>query len=135
MMGLIFPYAATTCGVTVRVAPRYLPDQSEPRLSHYVWSYHVRIENGGAHDVQLIARRWEITDGNGHGEVIEGPGVVGEQPVIAPGHAYDYVSGCPLATPTGTMVGVYRMLGIDGAFDAAIPAFALEHPAHKPSLN
>lgn len=135
VMRLIFPYSATTRGITVRVAPRYLPDQSDPAAPRHVWSYHVRVENGGTERVQLVARRWEITDGVGHTEVVEGPGVVGQQPVIAPGDAYDYVSGCPLATPSGTMVGHYVMHAADGIFLAAIPAFALEDPAHRPSLN
>jgi len=134
-MAHIFPYAATTGGVTVRVAPRYLPDQSDPFEPRHVWSYHVRIENHGAAPVQLLARHWVITDGEGRREVVDGPGVIGQQPRIEPGGAFDYVSGCPLATPSGTMHGHYAMIGAAGGFDAAIPAFALELPGAAPSVH
>ncbi len=129
VMDLIFPYAATTRGITVRVAPRYLPDQSDARAPRHVWSYHVRVENGGAEAVQLRSRRWLITDGAGRSETIEGPGVIGQQPVIEPGMAFDYVSGVPLATPSGAMHGSYHMTGTSGGFDVAIPAFVLAVPA------
>jgi len=129
VMDLIFPYAATTRGITVRVAPRYLPDQSDARAPRHVWSYHVRVENGGAEAVQLRSRRWLITDGAGRSETIEGPGVIGQQPEIEPGMAFDYVSGVPLATPSGAMHGSYHMTGTSGGFDVAIPAFVLAVPA------
>lgn len=129
VMDLIFPYAATTRGITVRVAPRYLPDQSDARAPRHVWSYHVRVENGGAEAVQLRSRRWLITDGAGRSETIEGPGVIGQQPVIEPGMAFDYVSGVPLATLSGAMHGSYHMTGASGGFDVAIPAFVLAVPA------
>jgi ApaG protein len=129
VMDLIFPYAATTRGITVRVAPRYLPDQSDARAPRHVWSYHVRVENGGAEAVQLRSRRWLITDGAGRSETIEGPGVIGQQPVIEPGMAFDYVSGVPLATPSGAMHGSDPMTGASGGFDVAIPAFVLAVPA------
>ena len=129
VMDLIFPYTATSRGITVRVAPRYLPDQSDARAPRHVWSYHVRVENGGAEAVQLRSRRWLITDGAGRSETIEGPGVIGQQPVIEPGMAFDYVSGVPLATPSGAMHGSYHMTGASGGFDVAIPAFVLAVPA------
>jgi ApaG protein len=76
--------------------------------------------------VQLLTRHWIITDGRGLRHTVEGEGVVGEQPMIAPGASFDYVSGCPLQTPSGVMKGSYRMIDEDGAcFDAAIPKFAL----------
>ncbi len=123
---LIFPYAASTDGVTVRVAPRYLPEQCDPDEPRYVWRYHIRIENHGTGTVQLIARHWLITDGKGRIESIDGPGVIGQQPHIVPGGAFDYVSGCPLATTTGSMQGHYQMIGSGGAFLAKIPLFVLE---------
>ena len=129
VMDLIFPYAAITRSITVRVAPRYLPDQSDTRAPRHVWSYHVRVENGGAEAVQLRSRHWLITDGDGRSETIEGPGVIGQQPVIEPGMAFDYVSGVPLATSSGAMHGSYRMTGASGDFDIAIPAFVLAVPA------
>jgi ApaG protein len=125
-----FPSVATTRDVTVRVAVSFLPEQSEPDRGRWFWAYHIRIENGGDHPVQLLTRRWLITDGRGVQHRVEGEGVVGEQPVVQPGKSYDYVSGCPLATPTGAMEGSYHMLGADGAtFDVAIPRFALIAPA------
>jgi ApaG protein len=139
VMRLIFPYAATTDSrvgpVTVRVAPRYLVDQSDDASGRHVWSYHVRIENGGSAPVQLVSRHWVITDGNGRIETVAGPGVIGQQPFIAPGQAFDYMSGCPLPTPSGTMHGHYAMMSEAGGFDAEIPAFALQHPHLKPSVN
>jgi ApaG protein len=126
----LFPYWATTGGVTVRVSVSYLPEQSEPGRGRWFWAYHVRIENEGEQAVQLLTRHWTITDGRGARHSVEGEGVVGEQPLIAPGEAYDYVSGCPLATPSGSMQGSYRMVGEDGGqFDVAIPHFALVAPA------
>ena len=121
-----FPHAVTTDGVTVRVAVSYLPEQSEPRRGRWFWAYHIRIENESARSVQLLTRHWVITDGRGARHTVEGEGVVGDQPLIAPGASFDYVSGCPLQTPSGVMQGSYRMIDEDGAcFDAAIPKFAL----------
>ncbi len=125
-----FPHAATTDGVTVRVAVSYLPEQSEPRRGRWFWAYHIRIENDSDRTVQLLTRHWVITDGRGARHSVEGEGVVGEQPLIAPGASFDYVSGCPLQTPTGAMQGSYRLIGDDGVqFDAAIPKFSLFAPA------
>ena len=129
-MDALFPNAAETQGVTVRVAVSYLADQSEPGRGRWFWAYHIRIENAGDQAVQLLTRHWIITDGRGQRHSVEGEGVVGEQPVIEPGGSFDYVSGCPLATPTGNMQGTFRMLVADGSsFDAAIPKFALLAPA------
>lgn len=129
-MNALFPNAAETEGVTVRVAVSYLPDQSEPGRGRWFWAYHIRIENAGEQPVQLLTRHWIITDGRGQRHSVEGEGVVGEQPVIEPGGSFDYVSGCPLATPTGSMEGTFQMVAADGrSFDAAIPKFALLAPA------
>jgi ApaG protein len=126
----LFPYAETTRGVTVRVSVSFLPEQSEPGRGRWFWAYHIRLENDGPMAVQLMTRRWTISDALGHRHIVEGEGVVGEQPVIAPGGSYDYVSGCPLATATGSMIGDYEMIGEDGsAFRAAIPEFPLIGPA------
>jgi len=130
MMDKLFPHAAVTDGVTVRVSVSYLPEQSEPRRGRWFWAYHIRLENDGPRAVQLLTRRWIITDGRGARHSVEGEGVVGEQPLILPGASYDYVSGCPLATPTGSMRGSYRMMGAGGEeFDVEIPKFALLAPA------
>jgi ApaG protein len=129
-MKSLFPHVAETDGVVVRVSVSYLPEQSEPARGRWFWAYHVRIENDGAQAIQLLTRHWVITDGRGARHSVEGEGVIGEQPTIAPGGSYDYVSGCPLATPTGAMQGHYHVVGADGAgFDAAIPRFALLAPA------
>lgn len=126
----LFPYSSTTDGLTVRVSVSFLPEQSEPDQGRWFWAYHVRIENEGSEKVQLLTRRWIITDARGTQNRVEGEGVVGEQPVIVPGGSYDYVSGCPLATPSGSMQGSYRMLRASGdIFEAEIPRFALIAPA------
>ena len=129
-MKALFPNAATTDGVTVRVSVSYLPEQSEPERGRWFWAYHIRLENEGTETVQLLTRPWVITDGRGARHSVEGEGVVGEQPVIEPGASFDYVSGCPLATPSGEMLGNYRMVREDGAiFDVEIPRFSLFAPA------
>jgi len=129
-MKSLFPNVAETQGVIVRVSVSYLPEQSEPRRGRWFWAYHVRIENEGDVAVQLLTRHWVITDGRGLRHSVEGEGVVGEQPQIAPGASFDYVSGCPLQTPTGSMQGSYHMIAADGtAFDVDIPKFALIAPA------
>ena len=126
----MFPYARTSEDIVVRVAVTYQSDTSDPGGSRWFWVYHIRIENRGPIDVQLISRRWEITDGRGALHLVEGAGVVGEQPVLAPGGSYDYVSGCPLSTPSGRMVGSFGMIDANGrSFDVGIPPFPLLGPA------
>jgi ApaG protein len=129
MMKALFPFAETTRGITVRVSASFLPEQSEPAKSRWFWAYHIRIENEGQMAAQLMTRRWVIADGRGAKHLVEGEGVVGDQPVILPGKSYDYVSGCPLSTPTGSMQGSYGMIAEDGSsFDVAIPRFLLTAP-------
>ena len=129
MLSVLFPHSAETRGLMIRVSVSFLPEQSDPSSGRWFWAYHIRLENGGTQEVQLLTRRWVITDGRGARHSVEGEGVVGEQPVIAPGQSYDYVSGCPLDTPTGTMEGSYQMIGADGeVFDARIPRFQLVGP-------
>jgi ApaG protein len=128
-MNALFPHKETTNDVTIRVSVSFLPEQSDLPRGRWFWAYHIRLENGGNQAVQLLYRHWEITDGRGTKHEVRGEGVVGEQPVIEPGASYDYVSGCPLETPTGAMEGSYRMVGEDGiAFDAVIPRFPLIAP-------
>lgn len=128
-------YVAETNGLIVRVVVSYLPQQSDPP-NRYLWAYMVELENTGPATVQLLSRKWIITDGQGRVEKVEGPGVVGEQPVIRPGETYQYTSGCPLPTPTGSMVGRYRM-AVEGGdfFDAAVPAFSLDLPTAPRTVN
>jgi ApaG protein len=126
----LFPYVAETRGVIVRVAVSFLPEQSEPERGRWFWAYHIRLENAGPQAVQLLTRHWIITDGRGARHSVEGEGVIGEQPLLAPGESFDYVSGCPLSTSTGSMLGSYHMMGEDGSgFDVEIPKFALIAPA------
>ncbi len=130
MIDSFFPFSATTGPVTVRVSVSYLPEQSHPTLGRWFWAYHVRIENHGDTAVQLISRHWRIVDGRGQLSEVEGEGVVGEQPLIGPGEAFDYVSGCPLPTPEGSMVGSYMIESGNGTqMLVAIPHFPLVAPA------
>ena len=125
-MAMLFPNMATTRDISVRVAVSYLAEQSDPSSERWFWSYHVRIENGSDRAIQLLSRSWHIVDGRGAIHEVHGEGVVGEMPLIAPGGSFDYVSGCPLDTPTGAMSGSYRMVDEEGtAFDVAIPRFNL----------
>jgi len=127
-------YEAITDDIKVTVRPVYLDEQSEPSDNHFVWAYHIRIENLGKRRVQLVNRHWKITDALGRMQEVRGPGVVGEQPVLDPGEAFEYTSGTPLSTPSGVMVGTYEMEGPEGdMFDVAVPAFSLDspHEAHQ----
>jgi len=129
-------YSETTHSIRITVKPVYLEDQSSPGENHYVWAYHVRIENLGKDTVQLRNRYWKITDSFGRVQEVRGAGVVGEQPVLKPGEAFEYTSGTPLPTPSGIMVGTYQMVAENGeAFDVAIPAFSLDSPHQKVQLN
>ena len=129
-MKQLFQHAATTEGITVRVAVNFLPDQSRIAAGKWVWAYHIRIENDGPLAVQLMTRHWRITDGQGMVNLVEGEGVVGAQPLLRQGQSHDYVSGCPLATPHGSMDGYYTFRREDGAvIEAAIPYFSLAAPA------
>lgn len=120
-------YEAVTENVVVRVRPSYLAQQSDPEARRWVWAYAIEIENLRPEAVQLLARHWTITDALGRVEEVRGPGVVGEQPVIPPGGVHRYASGCPLSTPSGTMVGTYSMADAAGrVFTVNIPAFSLD---------
>jgi ApaG protein len=129
-------YTSVSNNIKVTVRPKYLPERSEPDEDHYFWSYTIEIANDGDRTVQLTHRYWQITDANGRREEVRGPGVVGEQPKLKPGDAFSYTSGCPLRTPSGVMVGTYRMIDESGdAFDVAIPAFSLDCPHARRVLN
>jgi ApaG protein len=120
---------ATTNGVNVVVRSRFLPEQSRPASKQYRFAYAVRILNNGAHPVQLLSRHWIITDANGKTTEVVGPGVVGEQPILAPGAHFEYVSSAMLEVPSAEMRGTYRMLGPNGqTFDAVIAPFTLALP-------
>ena len=120
---------ATTRGVRVEVESEYLPQRSSPREGRYFFAYRIRISNLGEQTVQLISRRWVITDANGNVERVQGPGVVGEQPVLEPGESFEYTSFCPLPTPIGSMHGSYQMeTAGNSRFDAEIAPFSLAVP-------
>lgn len=129
-------YSETTRGICVTVVPQYLPEQSSPNDQRFVWAYTVRIENQGGEPVQLVNRFWRITDAVGTSHEVRGEGVVGEQPLLQPGEAFEYTSGTPLATPSGMMLGSYEMETNDGEFfDVAVPAFSLDSPHERINLN
>jgi len=129
-------YAAVTRNIKVTVEPAYSPERSDPDEPLYFWTYAIEIANLSDRTVQLTHRHWRITDAAGHREEVRGPGVVGEQPTLAPGESFRYASGCPLRTPSGLMVGSYRMVAENGdVFDVAIPAFSLDSPEARRVLN
>ena len=120
---------AVTNNVRVEVDSQYAPEHSQPFQNEWFFHYTVRISNEGEETVQLLTRHWIITDATGRTEEVTGPGVVGEQPVLAPGESFHYTSGCDLETPTGVMRGTYQMVDEDGGyFDAEIAPFALHEP-------
>lgn len=117
------------CEFSVSVVPQFLPEQSNPDEDEYVFAYTVTIRNTGEVAAQLVSRHWIITDAEGQVEEVRGAGVVGEQPVLQPGQAFQYTSGCPLPTPVGSMRGSYQCVAEDGTrFEAAIPEFVLSMP-------
>jgi ApaG protein len=116
---------AVTNNIKISVESKYSDSYSLPPF-RYFFSYHITISNLGDKPVQLLSRRWIIKDAVGRTQQVEGPGVVGEQPYILPGHSYQYTSGCPLPCPYGEMNGTYRMINSNGEkFEAVIPIFKL----------
>ncbi|CEG09572.1 CO2+/MG2+ efflux protein ApaG [Afipia felis] len=129
-------YRAVTRQIEVLVEPEFLPERSSPENRQFFWAYSIVIVNKGSETVQLKTRHWIITDGLGQQQEVRGEGVVGEQPVIAPGERYEYTSGVPLTTPSGFMTGSYQMVTESGEkFDLAIPLFSLDSPDAKRTLN
>ncbi|WP_428700330.1 Co2+/Mg2+ efflux protein ApaG [Stappia sp.] len=129
-------YRAVTHDIQVTVEPQYLAEESDPADGRYFWAYNVDIVNLGMDTVRLRARHWRIVDAVGHLEEVRGLGVVGEQPVLAPGERFEYTSGCPLRTSSGMMAGSYQMETTDGErFDVDIPAFSLDIPGEVRSVN
>jgi len=117
---------AVTNGIRVEVMSQHSLENSRPSQGEWVFQYTVRITNQSSETVQLISRHWIITDAADHVEEVRGPGVVGAQPVLAPGESFKYSSWCPLKTPTGMMRGAYQMVGPGGKqYDIEIAPFAL----------
>ncbi|MEC9367397.1 MAG: Co2+/Mg2+ efflux protein ApaG [Pseudomonadota bacterium] len=129
-------YEATTGSIRVCVEPAFQEEDSSPGDSVYFWSYTVEIENLGEEPVQLRSRYWRITDSAGKTEEVRGAGVVGQEPVIEPGGSFRYTSGAPLGTESGIMVGSYQMQSASGGtFQVAIPAFSLDSPYTRATVN
>jgi len=127
--GGMFTSEATTRGVRVEVVSEFSPARSRVHEHQWFFLYTITITNDGDEPVQLVSRHWIITDDAGHVEEVRGPGVVGEQPVLAPNESYTYTSGCPLSTPSGIMEGAYQMVTRSGEeFDAKIAPFTLSQP-------
>ena len=120
---------AVTRGIRVTVRSQYLPERSSPKAGQYAFAYTVRIANEGGDTAQLKSRHWVITDADGKVQEVRGDGVVGEQPTLRPGQAFEYTSWCMLATPHGSMRGTYQMIRPGGEqFDASVAPFALALP-------
>lgn len=129
-------YVSVTRDIKVLVEPNYLDDQSSPEDNYYAWAYRIRIENKGKEVVQLHSRYWQITDKHGRIQEVRGLGVVGEQPVLRPGEAFEYTSGAQLSTESGIMSGAYEMQGENGEmFRVNIPTFSLDSPHEIRSLQ
>lgn len=115
--------------IAIEVATQYMPEQSDPDEERYFFAYTIKVANIGTVAAQLVSRHWVITDADGRAEEVRGLGVVGHQPMLQPGEAFEYTSGCPLATPVGTMKGSYQMVAEDGTrFEAIISEFMLAMP-------
>ena len=120
---------ACTRGIRVRVQSQFVPERSSPEQHQWFYAYTVQIHNEGRETVKLVSRHWIITDANGLIHEVKGEGVVGEQPVLAPGESFQYTSACPLSTSFGTMHGSYQMIIQNGAdFDVEIAPFMLTQP-------
>jgi ApaG protein len=129
-------YRAITRQIEVTVEPNFMPGRSTPEKSQYFWSYTIVITNSGLETVQLRTRHWIITDASGRKQEVRGEGVVGEQPVLAPGESYEYTSGVPLPTTSGFMTGRYQMVTESGEhFEIDVPTFSLDSPDSRRVLN
>jgi ApaG protein len=129
-------YRAVTRQIEVTVSPRFLPERSSPENGYFFWAYTIMLSNRGGETVQLKTRHWRITDAHGRLQEVRGAGVVGEEPVLAPGENFEYTSGVPLPTPSGFMTGSYGMVTATGEpFEIDIPAFSLDTPQRARTIN
>src|SRR5256885_11142228 len=129
-------YRAVTRQIEVTVEPNFLPERSSIDRGQYFWSYTIVITNTGAETVQLRTRHWTITDATGRKQEVRGEGVVGEQPVLAPGERFEYTSGVPLPTASGFMTGRYQMVSASGErFEIDVPTFSLDSPDNRRGVN
>ncbi|PPR29735.1 MAG: Protein ApaG [Alphaproteobacteria bacterium MarineAlpha9_Bin2] len=131
-----FPYTELTNKVRISVITEFLEEQSDTDNNLWVWAYHIMIENNRQTAVQLLERYWKIIDETGKIKEVEGPGVIGLQPLIEPGNYFEYSSGTPLPTSSGIMSGSYKMIDKSGkSFEAKIPKFSLDLPYNKKIIN
>ena len=129
-------YRAVTRQIEVTVEPNFMPERSAVDKGQYFWSYTIVITNSGNETVQLRSRHWIITDATGRKQEIRGEGVIGEQPVLAPGERHQYTSGVPLPTASGIMTGRYQMVTESGEqFEIEVPTFSLDSPESKRKPN
>lgn len=130
-------YSQTTNDIRVTVRSFYLADQSRPESGEFIWAYHIRLENLGQRSVQLLRRTWHIVDAKGRAQMVNGEGVIGQQPVLEPSGSFEYTSGTPLSTPSGFMSGLYHMVvtSTGDGFDVIIPTFSLDSPHHIGALH
>jgi ApaG protein len=136
IFGIDRMYRAITRQIEVTVEPNFMPEESSADRGEYFWSYTIVITNAGTETVQLRTRHWIITDATGRKQEVRGEGVVGEQPVLAPGERFEYTSGVPLPTASGFMTGRYQMVSESGErFEIDVPTFSLDSPDWKRVLN
>jgi ApaG protein len=129
-------YHSITNNIKVSVIPQFLPEHSDAEQHHYVWAYHITLQNLSDDTVQLKRRYWHIQDANGKVQEVRGEGVIGEQPILSPHEQFSYASGCPLKTPSGIMKGHFEMVDSGGvAFNITIPTFSLDSVFIKRVLN
>ncbi|MBN9318876.1 MAG: Co2+/Mg2+ efflux protein ApaG [Caulobacterales bacterium 68-7] len=129
-------YEARTRDILVRVAPSYMPEESDPEAARFLFGYLIEIENHGRETVTLVSRHWKITDALNRLEEVRGPGVVNETPELRPMEAFRYNSFCSIRTPSGAMKGAYQMVTADGeTFDVEIPEFSLHLPGAAKRVN
>ena len=129
-------YEEITKKIKITVKPEFLDEHSDPEEKRFIWAYHVKIENCGDDTVKLVSRSWTITDAMGRVQEVNGSGVVGENPTLAPGGSFEYTSGTQLNSPAGFMMGSYKMKKNNGSFfKAQIPAFSLDSPHEKGLQN
>src|ERR1700721_3672435 len=129
-------YRAVTRNIEVVVTPRFVADRASPDNNYFFWAYTISITNNGTETVQLKTRHWRITDAHGRLQEVRGAGVVGKEPVLKPGEDFEYTSGVPLPTASGFMTGTYGMISAAGeAFDIKIPAFSLDIPQRRRTIN
>lgn len=129
-------YSEITHAIRVSATPFFIEEESSHETSQYLWAYQIRIENLSPHEVQLKGRHWEILDASGHKQLIEGDGIIGQQPTLKPGDALEYTSSAPLSTPSGVMHGYYVMINnIGQEIEVTIPAFSLDSPYQARVIN